>query len=141
MHVPLRALALAACLLTLACDPDVAAAPTGTPTAPRLGQALAIDQLRLPSLTFTAGEGFEVHFRVVTPGNGMLQAYGLATRLGTRTFPFELPMPIVANGKVLLGFAGPLPEQNEAGIFDLDFWVVDTAGRESNRLKGQVEVR
>lgn len=136
----LRCLLLAASLVATGCDPDVAQAPTGTPTAPRFGQPLAIDQLAMPSLTFTAGEGFEIHFRVVTPGNGLLRAYGLSTRLGSATFPFEMPMPVVANGKVLLGFAGPLPDHDEAGVFDLEFWVIDTAGKESNRLKGQVKV-
>jgi hypothetical protein len=125
----------------MACDPDAPVAPGVATVAPRPGQALTIDGLKLPSLHFTAGEGFEIHFRVLTPGSGNLRAYGLSTRLGSKLFPFEGPMPVVAGGGVLLGFAGPLPDQSAAGRFDLDFWVVDTAGVESNRLKAQVTVQ
>jgi hypothetical protein len=134
-------LGLLACLALLACEAEGPATAGIAAVAPRPGQALSIDSLSLPSLHFTAGEGFEIHFRVLTPGSGNLRAYGLATRLGTQTYPFEGPMPVVAGGRVLLGFAGPLPKQNEAGRFDLEFWVVDSVGTESNRLKGQVTVQ
>jgi hypothetical protein len=134
-------LGLFACLALPACEADGPATAGIAAVAPRPGQALSIDSLSLPSLHFTAGEGFEIHFRVLTPGSGNLRAYGLSTRLGTETYPFEGPMPVVAGGRVLLGFAGPLPKQSEAGRFDLEFWVVDSVGTESNRLKAQVTVQ
>lgn len=124
-----------------ACDPGDAATNRPTNVARITSPEFSISELRIPSLVFTAGETFEIHFRVVEPGSGVLKAYGLSTRLGSQEYAFFFPLPVVPNGRVLLGSAGPLPNQNEAGRFDAEFWVIDDTGRPSNRLTTSIVVQ
>lgn len=128
-------------LLVAACDPGDAAASRAVNVARVTSPDFSISDLKMPSLVFTAGESFEIHFRVVAPGSGVLKAYGLSTRLGSQEYSFFYPLPVVPNGRVLLGAAGPLPNQNEAGRFDVEFWVIDDSGRASNRLKTNILVQ
>lgn len=124
-----------------ACDAGDAAQLGTASTARVLSTGFTIADLHMPSLVFTAGETFEIHFRVVEPGSGILKGYGLSTRLGSEEYSFFYPLPVVQNGRVLLGEAGPLPKQNEAGRFDVEFWVIDGTGRASNRLTTNILVQ
>jgi hypothetical protein len=124
-----------------ACDPGDAASGRVAILPRATSPGFTISELSMPSLVFTAGETFEIHFRVLEPGSGMLKAYGLSTRLGSEEYAFLYQLPVVPNGRVLLGAAGPLPKQNEAGRFDVEFWVIDDSGRTSNRLTTNVLVQ
>jgi hypothetical protein len=134
-------LGLEAVALLAACDPGDAASGRVANVQRVTSPGFSISELRMPSLVFTAGETFEIHFRVVEPGSGMLKAYGLSTRLGSEEYAFFYQLPVVPNGRVMLGAAGPLPKQNEAGRFDVEFWVIDDSGRTSNRLTTNVLVQ
>ncbi|MEB3198437.1 MAG: hypothetical protein VKP62_14650 [Candidatus Sericytochromatia bacterium] len=128
-------------LALTACDATDAPLALAANTSRNSATQLQIRDLTMPSIRFTAGELFELHFRVVIQGAGAAKAYGIATRLGTQEYPFPEPLPIVPNGRVMLLKAGPLPNQNENGRFDVEFWLIDVLGRNSNRLKTSIQVQ
>jgi hypothetical protein len=106
------------------------AAPVAQPaaaTAPRIGG------VKVNSRAVIGSEQFEVRFKMEGVGSGTLASYGLKTRLGEKVFKIDKPFQVIAGGEVQLNPVGPLPNQTEAGDFDVEFWVVDNAGMESNR--------
>lgn len=106
----------------------------GPSAAPRIAD-LSFDRRLL-----VGAEAFKAAFDLPVAGAGQIAAYGLATRFGQETFALEVPLPVIDGGHVEL-HAGPLPDVDVPGTVQVDFWVVDGAGRASNRLSQPLVVQ
>ncbi len=137
----LLAAMLTGCVETLPNAPGDASGVAAPGAIAPASSGLQISDMTLASRTVTAAEAFGVTFKVRTPGAGKLVAYGLATRLGEQRYEITTPLPVIANGMVELGAAGPLPNQREAGRFTVEFWVEDALGATSNRLTADLNVQ
>lgn len=134
---------MAACLL-IGCDTqgttgalDVAGTPAASPAA---GKALHIMDLSLDAEVLMAGEHFQAAFRIREAGSRMITAYGLSSEQGSQVFKLTWPLPIIDNGHAQM-LVGPLPNIRKGGKTRFEFWLVDSAGTESNRLTAQLKLQ
>ncbi len=138
----LAAVTLPACQdLPQAVTPTATAVPGRAEASPAVVGAPTIEKLVLPSKAFIGAESIDVYFNVKSPGSGSLKQYGMATRLGGRTYPIKDAIPVIAGGRVEMRGLGPLPNVVEAGKMTLEFWVIDSAGKESNKLTGEILIQ
>lgn len=115
--------------------------PTAATPAPAPGILLTIDDLVLDARAIIGAERFSLKFRVRAPGSQTLTHYGMATRLGSQIYKLDRALPVIQDGKVFRLEVGPLPNLIESGKFDVEFWVVDSEGRQSNRLKSDIIIQ
>lgn len=132
------ALALAGCEPTVVQVPAVAQAQaTVTPTL----VPPVIANLDVPSKRVIGAELFEVHYDVTSNGSGIFSSYGLSIGQARKTYKITIPIPVIDNGHVDMPTIGPLPDVKTGGEQDVEFWVVDSAGQESNHLAFKMTVQ
>ncbi|MDB5099899.1 MAG: hypothetical protein JWM80_4320 [Cyanobacteria bacterium RYN_339] len=134
------AIALMGCAPTIVSQAaaDAALAPAAQPAA---AMAPEIANLDVPSRHVIGTELFEARYDVARRGSGQLRSYGLRSRLGEKVYPIPKPIPVIDHGHVAMAAIGPLPNLTAGGDLDVEFWVVDSAGLESNHLTFKMVVQ
>ena len=138
MRAPLPLLMLAL-LAPLAGCQDPAPAP-GVWNPAKSAEELVIAELSLGARHLTAGERFELSLAVPAAGSGTLTHYGFKHRMGEQLTAIRPALPVVNGGRLRM-WVGPLTNVTEAGPLALELWLVDSAGRESNRLAGELVIQ
>ena len=116
-----------------------AAAPASGAPAP-VARQLTLASLSFQTKHMIGAEIFSADLVIGEAGSGTLTHYGMATRLGEQLYPLKPNLPVIDGGKVTMT-VGPLPNLTEGGPLTVEFWVVDDAGRVSNRLREEVVIQ
>ena len=100
-----------------------------------------IANLDVPSTHVIGSELFEAHYDVTSAGSGVFSSYGLGLGQARKVTKIPIPIPVINNGHVDMPTIGPLPDVSRGGVQEVEFWVVDSAGQESNHLKFKMTVQ
>jgi hypothetical protein len=114
--------------------------PVASPAVSSSPAPLAIDGLTLAEHTITSGEVFHGTFAIKQPGTQTITGYGLSIPDGTKTYTLQYTLPVVAGGSASMEL-GPLPPVKKAGPTTFEFWLIDSAGTQSNHLTGSLTLQ